>query len=323
MNRPEQDETGKSIVMTDQDCFSCPHEHDFLADRHRVNERRTQFVIALTAAAMIVEILAGIAYGSMALLADGWHMASHVCALGLTALAYYLARKYRRNPKFTFGTGKIGDLAGYSSAMLLAVIAVLMAYESLQRLLDPVTIRFNEAILVAVFGLVVNLLSALILKEHPDSHRHPDHGAHHHHLDHNLRAAYLHVLADSLTSLLAIVALVGGKIWGWAVLDPIMGIVGAAVITRWSWTLLRDSGRVLLDQTTDRWIADQIRERLTSAGDVTIEDFHLWRVGAGHFSAIISLTSSGKWGPRDYKNLLRGISGLSHVTIEVNHRAGS
>ena len=186
----------------------CPHEHDFLSMRQDRNERRTWIVIVLTLTTMVVEIVSGLVFGSMALLADGWHMASHASALGITALAYYLARKHRRNTKFTFGTGKIGDLAGFSSALLLAVVALSMAYASIQRLLQPVAIRFDEAILVAVIGLVVNVASALVLKDdHAHDHASEGHDHHHHHHEHNLRAAYLHVLADALTSILAITAL--------------------------------------------------------------------------------------------------------------------
>jgi cation diffusion facilitator family transporter len=234
--------------------------------------------------------------------------------MGITALAYYWARKHLDNPRFTFGTGKIGDLAGYSSALLLALIAFFMAYESIRRLLNPVTIHFNEAILVAIIGLIVNLVSAFILKE--DHHKHE---AHHH--DHNLRAAYLHVLADSLTSILAIVALLFGKFRGWAFLDPVMGVVGALVISRWSYGLMRDTGRVLLDYNHNEAIIRQIKEALGDGGNVDIEDLHVWRVGPGHYSSSISLRTENVRNTEYYKNCLCHISDLAHVTIEVNQGA--
>ncbi|RPJ70129.1 MAG: cation transporter, partial [Desulfobacteraceae bacterium] len=223
------------------------HTHRFLPENAH-GERATYRVIALTLAMMVVEISAGVAFGSMALLADGWHMGTHAVALGITALAYHFARRHADNPRFSFGTGKVGELGGFASAVVLAVIALIMAVESVQRLLSPLPIRFNEAIAVAVIGLVVNLVSAFMLR---DRHRH-SHGAgpaHHH--DHNLKAAYLHVIADALTSLLAIVALATGKIFGWVWMDPLMGIAGAVIITRWSYGLMKDTGKVLLDRDVD------------------------------------------------------------------------
>ena len=297
--------------------FNCPHDHDFLSERQQHNERRTWFVIFLTLVTMIVEIFSGLLFGSMALLADGWHMASHASAMGITALAYYLARKHRHNEKFSFGTGKIGDLAGYSSALLLALIALFMAYESVKRLLYPVNIRFNEAIVVAVIGLVVNVASALILKDRHDHHETtptyelPDH-------DHNIRAAYLHVLADALTSILAITALALGKVWGWSFLDPVMGIAGALVISRWSYGLLRDTGEVLLDYNTHPHMVEGIRRTIESDGDTTVQDLHMWRVGPGRYGIILALTSSDGTTPASLKQRLRGFRHLAHVTIEVN-----
>jgi len=291
--------------------FLCPHDHRFLSEHHHEHERRTWFVIGLTATTMVVEIFSGLLFGSMALLADGWHMASHASAMGITALAYYWAGKHRDNPRFTFGTGKVGDLAGYSSALLLALIAFFMAYESIRRLFNPVVIHFNEAILVAVIGLIVNLVSAFILKE--DHHQQEEH-----HHDNNLRAAYLHVLADSLTSLLAIVALLFGKLRGWTFLDPAMGILGALLISRWSYGLMRDTGRVLLDYHHNEGITRQIREALGDGEKVCIEDLHVWRVGPGHYSSAISLRTEKDHNNEYYKNRLAHISALSHVTVEVN-----
>jgi cation diffusion facilitator family transporter len=306
--------------------FTCSHDHDFLSEHIQRNERRTWLVIFLTLTTMMVEIVSGMLFGSMALLADGWHMASHASALGITALAYYLARKHRSNDKFTFGTGKIGDLAGYSSALLLAVIALAMIYASIVRLLNPVVIRFNDAILVAVIGLLVNLVSALLLKEHHDHHPHEnsgepihDHASHHDHgHDHNLRAAYLHVLADALTSIMAIGALLVGKIWGWTFMDPLMGIVGAVVISRWSVGLMRDSGQVLLDYNGDAHLKEAILQAMQSDGDATVQDLHLWRVGAGRYSAIVALSAPDGRSPLEMKKRLCHLRHLVHVTVEVN-----
>jgi cation diffusion facilitator family transporter len=275
-------------------------------------------VIVLTSVTMVVEIVCGLLFGSMALLADGWHMASHASALGITALAYYLARKHQDDSRFTFGTGKIGDLAGYSSALLLALIALYMAYESVRRLTDPVPIHFDQAILVAAVGLFVNLSSAVILKErhvHGEGDHGPDH-AHHH--DHNLRAAYLHVIADGLTSILAVVALVIGKFWGLVFLDPMMGVVGAAFISRWAYGLLRDSGRVLLDYDCDGGLTSRIRQTLEQEDGVKVGDLHVWRLGPGHHSAVVSVTTREPVRPEDLKDRLCAIPTLSHVTIEVN-----
>jgi cation diffusion facilitator family transporter len=274
-------------------------------------------VIALTFATMVVEVVSGLFFGSMALLADGWHMASHASALSITALAFYLARKHKDNGRFTFGTGKIGDLAGFSSALLLVLIALYMAYESVQRFMSPVTIHFNEAILVAVIGLIVNLSSAALLKEH-HTHEHSDAADDHAHHDHNLRAAYYHVIADALTSILAIAALVMGKFWGWAFMDPMMGIVGAVFISRWSYGLLRDSSGVLLDYDRHGNMGLKIRTILEQGGEIQVNDLHVWRLGPGHYSAAITVSSKDYISPENLKTSLCHIHGLSHVTIEVD-----
>jgi cation diffusion facilitator family transporter len=273
-------------------------------------------VIGLTATMMVVEIVSGFIFGSMALLADGWHMASHAAALSLTALGYYLARRHASNPEFSFGTGKIGELAGYSSALVLALIALLMAYESIKRFYSPVMISFHQAILVAVIGFFVNLACAFILSE----------GKHdqNHHVDHNLRAAYLHVLADALTSILAIVALTNGLFFGWVWMDPMMGIVGALIISRWSYGLMRDTARFLLDITRDQSLSRRIREALESEADIYISDLHVWSIGSGHFAAVISLVTSNPHPPEHYKKYLISFDELSHLTLEVNpFREGS
>jgi cation diffusion facilitator family transporter len=306
-------------MMDDRPHFVCAQDHCYLPENQRANERRTWAVIALTLITMVAEVTAGIVFGSMALLADGWHMASHASALGITALAYAFARRHRSNPRFTFGTGKVGDLAGYSSALLLAMVALAMIYASVQRLIAPVTIHFNEAILVAVIGLVVNLVSAFLLREQPHHHHDEDraHDPHHDH-DHNLRAAYLHVLADTLTSILAIAALTFGKLWGWAFLDPVMGIVGALVISRWSWGLMRQTGAVLLDHDQNRRLSHRIVAAVGGVEGVQIDDLHVWRLGQGQYGAIVAVRTDPVRSPEFFKARLAHLDGLAHVTIEVN-----
>jgi cation diffusion facilitator family transporter len=299
------------------EAFSCPHDHYFLSDRHQANERRTWWVILLTATTTGLEIVSGLIFGSMALLADGWHMASHASAMGITALAYSLARKHRDNPRFTFGTGKIGDLAGYSSAILLLVVAIFMTYQSIVRLVHPVPIHFKQAMMVAAIGLIVNLVSAFILREHPH-HAEVDH----HDRDYNLRAAYLHVLADATTSILAIAALGFGMWLGWSFLDPVMGIAGALLISHWSYGLMREAGSVLLDRTPNERLVQSISEALEPLEGVRIVDLHVWRLGPGHNSAILSLVASGGESPDFFKERLCKVKGLSHVSIEVNASDG-
>lgn len=303
------------------------HTHVFLGADHARNERRTWIVIGMTAAMMIGEIAAGFAFGSIALLADGFHMATHAGALTIAALAYLYARRHAKDERFAFGTGKLGELAGYSSAVILAVVALLIGFESLIRLTAPIPIRFNEAIAVAVLGLLVNLVSAWLLhstgqhddhhhahETHDDSER--DHG-HGHHQDHNLRSAYFHVLTDALTSVLAIVGLLAGQLYGWLWMDPLMGIVGGIVIARWSWGLLRDAGAVLLDTVPDEALLERIRTTLEKGGD-RVSDLHLWRVGPGHLAAIVSLVSDRPLAPELYKAKLSHLATLSHLTVEVH-----
>lgn len=296
------------------------HRHQFAGAAQERNEKRTRLVILLTAAMMVVEIAAGLIFGSMALLADGWHMASHAAALSITALGYWLARRFADDPRFSFGTGKVGDIAGFSSALLLAFIALLMASESIQRLLSPVEIAFNQAILVAVIGLAVNLLSALLLKE--DHHHDHDDRDHHHdhpdHTDHNLKSAYLHVLADALTSVLAIVALVIGKYLGLHWLDPVMGIVGSLVIARWAWRLIKETGQVLLDMNDRLETAEAIGRTIDSLPGTRLTDLHLWRLGPGHVAAIVSLAATQPRSPGFYKGLLAEEHRLAHLTVEVH-----
>jgi cation diffusion facilitator family transporter len=291
------------------------HDHVFLGVRHERNERRTWFVVALTLAMMVGEIAAGSLFGSMALLADGWHMATHAAALGIAALAYLLARRQARNARFAFGTGKFGDLAAFTSAVILGLIAVQIAYESAQRLAHPVTIAYGEAIAVAALGLCVNLLSAWLLRDDPDHHGHGHSHSHGHH-DNNLRAAYVHVLADAATSLLAIGALVIAMYAHWVWADPLVGIVGSCVIASWAYGLVRDSGAVLLDVRADADLETVIRDRIETKGD-RVTDLHLWQVGPGHCAAVISLVSDNPLPPATYKRRLGGLKRLCHVTVEV------
>lgn len=295
------------------------HAHVFLGERHERNERRTWLVIGLTAVMMVAEIAGGTIYGSMALVADGWHMSTHAGALAIAALSYRFARRHAADPRFSFGTGKVGELAGYTSAIVLAVVGVLIAYESLIRIWSPVPISFDQAIAIAVLGLSVNLASAWLLREAHGHHHHhgDDHHHHRHHHDHNLRGAYLHVLADALTSVLAIVGLLAGRAYGWTWMDPLMAMVGAGVIAAWSWGLLRSSGAVLLDVVPDAKFADHICKRL-EVGDDRVADLHLWRVGPGHTAAIISVVADQPQPPAAYKARLEGIAGLSHVSVEVH-----
>ena len=298
------------------------HDHVFLGHQHSRNERRTWFVVAITAIMMVGEIAAGIFFGSMALLADGWHMATHAAAIGIAATAYLFARQHARNSRFAFGTGKFGDLAAFSSAIILALIAVQVAYESVVRLAHPVPIAYGEAILVAVLGLGVNLVSAWLLRD-SQGHDHHGHGHSHgpdHHRDNNLRAAYVHVLADAATSILAILALVAAMLMQWVWAYPAVGIVGSLVIAGWAYGLIRDSGAVLLDVSADKGIETVIRDRLETKGD-RVTDLHLWQVGPGHRAAVISIVSDNPLPPATYKRRLAGLRGLSHVTVEVERCA--
>ncbi len=300
------------------------HDHVFLGKRHAANERRTWSVVALTAVMMAAEIIGGTIFGSMALLADGWHMGTHAAAIGIAAFAYRFARMHAHDARFSFGTGKVGDLAAFASAIILGLIALMIAYESAVRLYSPVAIQFQEATIIAFIGLAVNLASAWLLFDreqgHHHDHSHDDHAhahhAHDHHRDLNLRAAYLHVVADALTSVLAIVALLAGRYFGWVWLDPVIGIVGALVIAQWSFTLIRSSAATLLDTMPDRTLENRIRASLETGTD-RISDLHLWRVGPGHHAAIICIVADHPQPPAVYKDKLAGLPGLSHVTVEV------
>lgn len=313
------------------------HEHRFNLDA-REGERRATLVVILTALMMVVEVAAGFITGSMALLADGWHMGTHVAALGISVFAYRYAREHENNPQYSFGTGKVGALGGFASAVALAVVALMMGIESVGRLISPERIQFDEALLVAVIGLVVNLVSARMLHgdaghqhdTHPgdprpeadevQDERHPDHHDHdhHHHHDHNLRAAYLHVLADALTSVLAIIALVGGKLGGWLWMDALMGLVGAALITRWGYGLVLETSGILLDSIPSDAVLRQIREAIESDQDNQVADLHLWRLGPRDFGAIVSVVTHHPRDVQHYKDLLSQVEHLGHLTVEVN-----
>jgi cation diffusion facilitator family transporter len=328
-----------------------PHDHVFLGKDHETAERRTWAVIVLCTVMMIAEIVGGAMFGSLALIADGLHMSTHAGALLLAALAYTCARKYANDRRFSFGTGKFGDLAGYSSAIVLAMIALLIGYEAVSRLLEPVAISFNEAIPIAVLGLVVNVASAWLLSDghhHGHSHDHAhdhaqdhdhdhggaphgvergelefedhdhEHGGGAHHRDNNMRAAVLHVMADAAVSVLVIIGLVLARAFGWLWMDPLAGLVGAIVIANWSVGLLRDTGGILLDRMPDPHMAEKVRHTIEAEGD-QVTDLHLWRLGPGHLGAIVSVATAGERDAAHYRQRLAKFADLSHVTVEVQH----
>src|SRR5437762_7535404 len=289
--------------------------HDFVPD-FSLAERRLSIVVVITAVMMVVEIAVGLMSHSLALLADGWHMSPHVLAFLITAVAYYFARTQAGNTRFSFGTGKIAVLGGFTSAVVLAIVAFLMAGESVRRLFVPLEIHFNEAIGIACLGLLVNLGCAVLLA---DRHHEHDGGSAHDH-DLNLRAAYLHVLADAFTSVLAITALTGGKFFGWAWLDPLVGIIGSGVVFSWSYTLLRDTSGILLDRTPPSSdLPEEIRRAVESDGDSLVTDLHVWQVGTGKFAAIVPIVAHQPKSSDEYRELLRGHRELAHLTIETQH----
>jgi cation diffusion facilitator family transporter len=311
------------------------HDHNFLGAQHARNERRTWLVVWLTLGMMVAEIVGGSLFGSMALLADGWHMSTHAVAIGIAALAYRYARRHADNPRFAFGTGKFGELAAFTSAVVLGMVAVMVAYESVLRMADPKPIAYGEAIAIAVLGLVVNLISAWLLREDHDHHHHGhdhshhhghtqdhssddhDHAHAHHHRDNNLRAAYVHVLADAATSVMAIAALILARAFGWVWIDPVVGIVGSLVIASWAYGLIKSAGAVLIDVVPDSNVVDGIRSRLEVDGD-RISDLHLWQIGPGHYSAIVTIVTDHPKPPASYKACLGELKQLSHVTVEVD-----
>ena len=320
--------------------ISSLHNHVFLGEGHERNERRTWAVIALCGFMMVAEIAGGVLFGSIALVADGLHMSTHASALLLAALAYRYARRHIDDERFSFGTGKLGDLAGFTSAVVLAMIALLIGYEAITRFIWPVPISFNEAIPIAALGLIVNIVSVLLLSgghkhfhgrdriadreheqhEHQNQHEHEHHHAHHPaQRDNNLRAAVVHVLGDAAVSILVIVGLTLGLLFGWTWMDPAAGLLGAIVIAAWAYTLIRDTGAILLDMTPDRAMAERMRTMIENDGD-RLTDLHLWRLGPGHLGAILSVATRQQRGPDYYQSLLRRFRSLSHVTVEVQRR---
>lgn len=296
------------------------HPHDFTVDNPH-GERRAHYVLLLTAVTMVVEVVAGSVYGSMALLADGWHMGTHVAAFLIAIFAYRYARNHASDPRYAFGTGKVNVLGGFASAIALAVVALIMGLESLHRFVEPQMIHFDESIIVAVIGLAVNVASMLMLKDHHHHHHHGeahDEAHSHEHHDHNLKAAYLHVLTDAMTSLFAIFALLLGKYLGLHWLDPLMGIVGAVIITRWSLGLLKESSPILLDASIGRDYQGEVVKAIESDSDNRIADIHIWKVGAHHYAAAISLVTHFPRPAAHYRALLSPFDKLSHVTIEVH-----
>jgi len=294
--------------------------HDHVFDHgNPMGERKTWWVVIITAVMMVVEIVGGWLLNSMALLADGWHMTSHVLAFGLALASYIAARRLRDSRHFTFGTWKIEVLGGYTSAILLAGIAVMMLFESLARLINPATIAYDKAIAIAILGLMVNVVSAWILStSHHHDHGH-GHGDQHHDL--NLRSAYVHVLTDAATSILAILALTAGKFWGAGWLDPVMGIVGAVVVGSWAIGLIRESGRVLLDAETNPELLQQVEDAVAQMpGNAEITDLHLWRVGRSHYACIMALTADGSLTTEQARRKLAPIDTLAHTTVEIDAR---
>jgi cation diffusion facilitator family transporter len=291
------------------------HSHAFGQDQKRPGEVRTIFVIAITGSMMVVEIISGMLFGSMALLADGLHMASHAAALSINLFAYIYARRHAHDERFTFGTGKVNALGGFTGAILLAFFALIMFWESIKRFVYPVEIEFNQAIFVAVFGLIVNGVSVFILDYRHD-HTDQKEGDHNHH-DHNLKSAYLHVLADALTSLLAIFALLTGKYLGFTWLDPFMGIVGAFLVCRWSFGLIRDTSGVLLDKQGSEEMRLRIRKCIEKDESNQVSDLHLWSIGPNIYAAIITIVTSDPKSPKHYKQLIPSDLNLLHVSIEV------
>jgi len=319
--------------MTEIDLSKYMHDHSFGQDAKRSGESRTLIVIVITAVMMVVEISTGIAFGSMALLADGMHMASHALALGINYFAYIYARRHAHDPRFSFGTGKVNALGGFSGAILLAIFAIMMAWESVERLISPTEIAFNSAIIVAIIGLVVNGGSVFILggdhhHDHGDGHNHShghshshddhDHSAHehHHHHDHNLRSAYLHVLADALTSVTAIIALLAAKYFGWIWMDPFMGIVGSLLVAKWSIGLLKQTSRTLLDHQAPEEVVNSVRHKIEEDGHSHITDLHVWSIGTNQFGVILTVASKSPLAAEDYRARL-DLNQFPHTTVEI------
>jgi len=297
-----------------------PNQHSHIFNEgNPLAEKKTKLAVLLTVIMMIAEISGGYLFNSMALLADGWHMSSHALALGMSVLAYVFARRYSRDIRFTFGTWKIEILGGYTSAVLLVLVAVLMLFQSVERLINPSDIHYNQAISIAILGLGVNLMCAWLLKGNDHHHHHHDEHHHHDHQDLNLRAAYVHVLADAATSILAIIALFAGKLWGALWLDPVMGIAGAVLVSVWAYGLIRDSGKILLDAQMDAPVVQEIKDVIEhSAVQATLSDLHVWQVGRGQYACIIVLDSDDKVSADYVRQLLAIHEELVHITVEIN-----
>ena len=304
-------------MLNEADLARLEHDHVFLGSSHDEHARRTMWVVALTATFMVGEIIAGYLTGSMALTADGFHMATHAGALSVAAAAYAYAKRNAKSTRFSFGTGKVGDLAGFASAMVLGLIALGIGAESAMRLFRPITVAFGTATWIASLGLFVNITSAILLSGGPDNHHGHGHNPEHHHShahDNNFRSAYIHVVADALTSVLAIIALLSGRFLGWVWMDPIMGIVGSIVIGSWSWTLLRDTSAILLD-TADNHVADEVRELVEAPGDAKVTDLHVWRVGPEAHAAIVEVASQVS--VDTLRNRLKPVHEIAHLTVAV------
>lgn len=306
-------------MLNESNLNELQHDHVFLGSSHEEHARRTIWVVALTATFMVGEIVAGYLTGSMALTADGFHMATHAGALSVAAAAYAYAKRHAKSARFSFGTGKVGDLAGFASAMVLGLIALGIGIESAMRLFRPITVAFETATWIACVGLIVNVASALLLSggsHHHHGHSHEHDHAHHHGKahDNNFRSAYIHVVADALTSVLAVIALLSGRFLGWVWMDPIMGVVGAIVIGSWSWTLMRDTAAVLLD-TADNHVADEIRELVEAPGDAKVIDLHVWRVGPEVHAAIVEVASQVS--VQTLRDRLRPVHEIGHLTVAI------
>ncbi|MBM7035398.1 CDF family Co(II)/Ni(II) efflux transporter DmeF [Vibrio ulleungensis] len=303
------------------------HHHNFSSFSQK-NERRTWYVLAITLVTMVVEIIAGTVYGSMALLADGWHMGTHAAAFCITLFTYRSTRKHINSEKFSYGVGKVGVLGGYTSAIALGIVALVMVGESVHRLFVPIDVQVNQSILVAAIGLTVNVVSIFILghehthdHSHHHAHQHDSHSEsrHHHAQDHNLKAAYFHVLVDALTSVLAIGALLVAKYVGWVWLDPIIGIVGALVITKWALNLINQTSPILLDENTDSAYQQEIVDIIERHKQTKVTDIHIWKVSADHYAASLVIVTATKNSAESFKQELTKFAKLHHLTIEVNH----
>jgi len=312
--------------MNSDDLSDWTHDHAFDSNSE-VAERSTRLVMWITVVTMFVEILAGWAFNSMSLLADGWHMSSHALAIGLSAMAYAAARTYANDPRFAFGTWKIEILAGFASALFLLGAALAMVIGSLERLISPQAIQFEEAIIVGVLGLAVNLVCAYILGQahhqhgHGPGHAHSAHEHHPHHHDLNLKSAYFHVVADAFTSVLAIVALVGGWLYGWAWLDPVMGIVGAVLVALWAKSLILETAKVLLDREMDHPVVQEIKDAVEADGQTRVTDLHVWRVGKKVYScALTAVTQDAQLTPNTLRERLAVHEEIIHSTIELHQR---